>query len=78
MRAEPRSLLLRAQVLVNIRAMPINPGDVYNVKMGATPYSVRAGARARAVAVQPGVCSAAAQAAHWLTHCVACTRLRAA
>lgn len=27
------------EVLVNIRAMPINPGDVYNVKMGATPYS---------------------------------------
>lgn len=29
------------QVLVNIRAMPINPGDLFNVKMGATPYSVR-------------------------------------
>jgi hypothetical protein len=69
---------LCAQVLVNIRAMPINPGDVYNVKMGATPYSVHAGARARAVTMQPGVCSAAAQAAHWLTQGVARTRLRAA
>lgn len=29
------------EVLVNIRAMPISPGDLYNIKMGATPYTVR-------------------------------------
>jgi hypothetical protein len=37
LRAEP----VHTQVLVNVTAMPINAGDLYNVKMGATPYSVR-------------------------------------
>jgi hypothetical protein len=34
-----------AQVLVNVRAAPINAGDLYNVELGATPYSARALAR---------------------------------
>jgi len=29
-------------VLVNIRAAPINPGDLYNVRMGSMPGTVRA------------------------------------
>lgn len=35
---DPRS----PQCLVHIRATPISPGDLYNVRMGATPFSVRA------------------------------------
>ena len=29
------------EVLVSMRASPINPGDLYNVRMGSTPYTVR-------------------------------------
>lgn len=32
---------LPPKVVVSIRAAPISPGDLFNVKMGASPYAVR-------------------------------------
>lgn len=37
----PRSL---SQVLVSLRVVPINPGDLYNVRMGSTPYTAESDA----------------------------------
>ena len=36
-----RGLSVSPQVLVHIQAAPINPGDLYNVRMGSIPYTVR-------------------------------------
>ena len=39
--------MLSVQILVNIRAAPMNPGDLYNVKMGSIPYTVSSLLRCR-------------------------------
>jgi len=43
-----------SEVLVSLRAAPVNPADLYNVRMGSTPYTVsRARARRRSATHGP-------------------------